>query len=44
MEQAIPAGYCQRADGSLVPQTMVKPIDQLRDQTIASRGGQEIEC
>jgi len=35
MNEAIPAGYCRRADGSLVPQTMVKPIDQLRDQTIA---------
>jgi len=35
MEQSIPAGYCRRADGSLIPETMVKPIDQLRDQTIA---------
>jgi len=36
MEQAIPDGYCKRADGSLVPESLVKPIDRLRDQTIAN--------
>lgn len=30
----IPAGYRQRADGSLVPESMVAEIDKLRDQTI----------
>lgn len=34
--QQIPAGYVLDAQGRLVPETMVKPIDQLRDQTITS--------
>lgn len=34
--QQIPAGYVLDAQGRLVPETMVKPIDQLRDQTIQS--------
>jgi len=32
--QTIPEGYRQRADGTLVPESMVAPIDKLRDQTI----------
>lgn len=31
---AIPAGFVQRADGALVPESMVKDIDKLRDQTV----------
>lgn len=31
-----PAGYLRDAQGRLVPETMVKPIDKLRDQTIAA--------
>jgi len=34
--QSIPAGYCLRADGSLIPENLVKPIDRLRDQTVES--------
>ncbi|MGH8782088.1 DUF3164 family protein [Paraburkholderia sp.] len=34
--ETIPAGYVRDARGRLVPQSMVKPIDQLRDQTIVS--------
>lgn len=30
----IPAGFVQRADGALVPESMVKDIDKLRDQTV----------
>lgn len=30
----IPAGFVQDARGRLVPESMMKPIDQLRDQTI----------
>ncbi|MBR8314675.1 DUF3164 family protein [Burkholderia dolosa] len=32
----IPAGYVRDAKGRMVPATMVKPIDQLRDQTVLS--------
>lgn len=32
----IPAGFVQDARGRLVPESMVKPIDQLRDQTVQS--------
>lgn len=31
---AIPAGFVLRADGALVPESMVKDIDKLRDQTV----------
>jgi len=34
-KQHIPEGYVLDARGRLVPKEMVKPIDQLRDQTIA---------
>lgn len=34
MNTTIPSGYRQRADGSLVPESMVSDIDKLRDQTI----------
>ncbi|MCH4573116.1 MULTISPECIES: DUF3164 family protein [Achromobacter] len=34
MNTSIPSGYRQRADGSLVPESMVSDIDKLRDQTI----------
>lgn len=34
--ETMPAGYVKDARGRLVPQSMVKPIDQLRDQTIVS--------
>ncbi|MGC4076257.1 MAG: DUF3164 family protein [Rubrivivax sp.] len=30
----IPAGYMRDAQGRLVPESMVKPIDKLRDQTV----------
>lgn len=33
-QQHIPDGYVKDARGRLVPQSMIKPIDQLRDQTI----------
>ena len=33
-KQHIPAGYVTDARGRLVPEAMVKPVDQLRDQTI----------
>lgn len=32
---AIPKGYLRDAKGRLVPEGMVKPIDQLRDQTVS---------
>lgn len=32
----IPAGYVRDAKGRMVPATLVKPIDQLRDQTVLS--------
>lgn len=32
--QSIPDGFRRRADGSLVPESMVSDIDKLRDQTI----------
>lgn len=35
-KQHIPTGYVVDARGRLVPETMVKPIDQLRDQTITN--------
>ncbi|MCA8183807.1 DUF3164 family protein [Burkholderia vietnamiensis] len=35
-EQHIPAGYVRDARGRLVPESLVAPIDQLRDQTITS--------
>lgn len=31
---AVPAGYWQDAEGRLIPDTMVKPIDKLRDQLV----------
>jgi len=31
----IPPGYLRDAQGRLVPESMVKPIDRLRDQTVA---------
>ncbi|HGL5374101.1 TPA: DUF3164 family protein [Citrobacter farmeri] len=34
MEIQIPQGYIKRADGTLVPESMVSDIDKLRDQTI----------
>ncbi|MFM0636689.1 DUF3164 family protein [Paraburkholderia metrosideri] len=34
MHSTIPAGYVPDARGRLVPASMVKPIDRLRDQTI----------
>lgn len=33
---SIPPGYMADAQGRLVPETMVKPIDKLRDQTVAT--------
>lgn len=30
----VPAGYRRRADGSLVPESMIQPIDQARDQVV----------
>ncbi|MBW5285753.1 DUF3164 family protein, partial [Burkholderia gladioli] len=33
-KQTIPDGYVQDAHGRLVPESMVTPLDQLRDQTI----------
>jgi hypothetical protein len=33
-KQHIPDGFVQDARGRLVPQSMVKPVDQLRDQTV----------
>ncbi|KWH56320.1 DUF3164 family protein [Burkholderia cepacia] len=35
-KNTIPAGYVQDARGRLVPESLVAPIDQLRDQTITS--------
>ncbi|KDB09492.1 Protein of unknown function DUF3164 [Burkholderia sp. lig30] len=35
-EQHIPAGYVKDARGRLIPESLVEPIDQLRDQTITS--------
>uniref|UniRef100_UPI002AB78737 DUF3164 family protein n=1 Tax=Burkholderia cenocepacia TaxID=95486 RepID=UPI002AB78737 len=32
----IPAGYVMDARGRLVPESLIEPIDQLRDQTITS--------
>ncbi|HZZ04616.1 DUF3164 family protein [Paraburkholderia sp.] len=37
--QHIQSGYVKDARGRLVPQSMVKPIDQLRDQTVESLVG-----
>jgi hypothetical protein len=34
--ETTPAGYVKDARGRLVPEALIKPIDQLRDQTIAS--------
>lgn len=34
MHTNIPAGYRKRADGTLVPESMISDIDKLRDQTI----------
>lgn len=34
MNTTIPNGYRERADGSLVPESLVSDIDKLRDQTI----------
>lgn len=39
----IPAGYRSRADGTLVPESMVSDIDKLRDQTIMTLIGQAEE-
>lgn len=33
-ENAIPAGYWKDANGNLVPESKVKPIDQLRNQVV----------
>lgn len=33
-QTTIPPGYLQRADGALVPESMVKPIDLARDQLV----------
>lgn len=35
-KKQIPAGYVMDARGRLVPESMISPIDQLRDQTITS--------
>ena len=35
-KKQIPAGYVMDARGRLVPESMIAPIDQLRDQTITS--------
>ncbi|AOJ10578.1 DUF3164 family protein [Burkholderia mayonis] len=35
-KQLTPAGFVKDARGRLVPESMVKPIDQLRDQTVQS--------
>lgn len=32
--EAVPPGFMQNAQGHLVPDSMVKPIDKLRDQTV----------
>lgn len=34
MHDTIPTGYRQRADGALVPESMVSDIDKLRSQTV----------
>lgn len=36
MEQQtqIPAGFWQKADGTLVPESMIKPIDKMRDELV----------
>lgn len=34
MSESIPAGYMRDAQGRLVPENLVKPIDKLRDQTV----------
>ena len=34
MTSAVPNGYMKDAQGRLVPESMVKPIDQLRNQTV----------
>lgn len=34
--ETTPAGYVRDARGRLVPKSMVKPVDQLRDQTVVS--------
>jgi len=34
--ETTPAGYVKDARGRLVPESMIKPVDQLRDQTILS--------
>ncbi|WP_175716553.1 DUF3164 family protein [Burkholderia anthina] len=34
--ETTPAGYVKDARGRLVPEALIKPIDQLRDQTIVS--------
>jgi hypothetical protein len=33
-QQIIPQGYCLKADGSMVPEAMVKPIDRMRDKIV----------
>jgi len=35
MSENIPAGYLRNARGGLDPESMVKPIDKLRDETVA---------
>lgn len=35
MSHPVPAGYLRDAQGRLVPEAMVAPIDKLRDQTVA---------
>lgn len=34
MEQVIPAGYWMKANGELTPESMVKPVDRMRDQLV----------
>lgn len=35
-KNSIPTGYVQDARGRLIPESLVEPIDQLRDQTVTS--------
>lgn len=33
-QNVIPAGYRQKYDGSLIPESMIRPIDRLRDELV----------
>lgn len=33
-QTAIPAGYCKNAQGYLVPESQIKPVDKLRDEVV----------